>query len=42
MEHSRLIVIPAAGHMLPHTRPKEVVNAIRAAAVEVGPFQEQV
>lgn len=42
MEHSGLTVIPAAGHMLPHTRPKEVINAIRAAAIEVGPVQEQV
>lgn len=30
--HSVLTVIPEAGHMLPHTRPEAVINAIRSAA----------
>jgi pimeloyl-ACP methyl ester carboxylesterase len=40
MEHSGLSVIPAAGHMLPHTRPGAVVKAIRSACGEVSPAQE--
>ena len=42
MEHSGLTVIPAAGHMLPHTRPEAVVNAIRSAVSKAGTTQEQV
>lgn len=30
--HSELVVLPAAGHMLPHTRPEAVVEALRLAA----------
>jgi pimeloyl-ACP methyl ester carboxylesterase len=40
MEHSGLSVIPAAGHMLPHTRPEAVVKAIRSASGEASPAQE--
>jgi pimeloyl-ACP methyl ester carboxylesterase len=40
MGHSGLSVIPAAGHMLPHTRPEAVVKAIRSASGEVSPAQE--
>ena len=40
MEHSGLSVIPAAGHMLPHTRPEAVVNAIRTATLKAGTIQE--
>ncbi|HEX3559003.1 MAG TPA: alpha/beta hydrolase [Pyrinomonadaceae bacterium] len=32
MRDSELVVLPAAGHMLPHTRPEAVVNALRSAA----------
>jgi pimeloyl-ACP methyl ester carboxylesterase len=32
MEHSELTVIPAAGHMLPHTRPSAVIEALRSSA----------
>lgn len=37
--HSELVVLPAAGHMLPHTRPEAVVNALRSAA-KARPAQE--
>lgn len=37
--HSELVVLPAAGHMLPHTRPEAVVNALRSAA-RARPAQE--
>ena len=37
--HSELVVLPAAGHMLPHTRPEAVVDALRSAA-EARPNQE--
>lgn len=37
--HSELVVIPAAGHMLPHTRPEAVVEALRLAA-QAGPAEE--
>jgi pimeloyl-ACP methyl ester carboxylesterase len=37
--HSELIVLPAAGHMLPHTRPQAVVNALRRAA-QASPAQD--
>jgi pimeloyl-ACP methyl ester carboxylesterase len=30
--HSELVVLPAAGHMLPHTRPEAVVETLRLAA----------
>ena len=37
--HSELVVLHAAGHMLPHTRPEAVVKALRFAA-QAGPAQE--
>jgi pimeloyl-ACP methyl ester carboxylesterase len=37
--HSELVVIPAAGHMLPHTRPEAVVKALRSAA-QASPAKE--
>ena len=37
VEHSDLTVLPAAGHMLPHTRPEAVVSALRNAASLAGP-----
>src|SRR5437763_5918755 len=40
VEHSELTVLPAAGHMLPHTRPEAVVSALRNAASLAGPVQE--
>ena len=39
VEHSDLTVLPAAGHMLPHTRPEAVVSALRNAASLAGPVQ---
>lgn len=34
--HSSLIVLPGAGHQLPHTRPGDVLDAIRAVAERAG------
>lgn len=37
--HSELVVLPAAGHMLPHTRPEAVVETLRLAA-QASPAEE--
>jgi pimeloyl-ACP methyl ester carboxylesterase len=37
--HSELVILQAAGHMLPHTRPEAVVKALRSAA-QASPAQE--
>lgn len=34
IEHSRLIILPATGHMIPHTRPEAVLNAVESVRAQ--------
>lgn len=40
IEQSELVVIPDAGHMLPHTRSRKVIEAVRSAVNKTSPAQE--